>query len=121
MIYVFLGFLVNKSVDPATEVRLIVQALRINTLSKLAFNDSKLFDGLVLDVFPGVKFEDIAYAELREALVKACETMNLEVIDSQVCDARVLWLCSRVCNLENVTWSWLPLSTRLASRRHDWP
>eukprot|EP00117_Sycon_ciliatum_P036543 scpid1236/ scgid27488/ Cytoplasmic dynein 2 heavy chain 1; Dynein heavy chain isotype 1B len=82
---------VNKSVDPATEVRLIVQALRINTLSKLAFNDSKLFDGLVLDVFPGVKFEDIAYAELREALVKACETMNLEVIDSQIRKALELY------------------------------
>ena len=61
-----------------------MQALRVNTLSKLAFNDSKLFDGLVLDVFPGVTFQDIAYVDLKQALLETCQEMNLEVIDSQV-------------------------------------
>ena len=70
--------------DAAVETRLIVQALRVNTLSKLAFNDSKLFDSLVLDVFPGVTFQDIAYVDLRQALLETCKEMNLEVIDSQV-------------------------------------
>lgn len=77
-------FSARKVVEASTETRLIVQALRVNTLSKLAFNDSKLFDGLVLDVFPGVAFQDIAYVELRKALVETCQEMNLEVIDSQV-------------------------------------
>ena len=36
---------------------MVVQALRVNTLSKLTFADSKRFDALVRDVFPNVPFE----------------------------------------------------------------
>lgn len=45
------------TVTPALEQELCVQALRVNTLSKLTFADSKQFDSLLRDVFPGVEFK----------------------------------------------------------------
>ena len=71
-------------VDPSVEYRLVVQALRLNTLSKLTFADSKRFDQLVQDVFPGVPFRDVEYAELESALREACLEQNLVIIDAQV-------------------------------------
>ena len=61
-----------------------MQALRLNTLSKLTFADSKRFDSLVKDVFPGVPFRDVEYVELEAALREACVEQNLVVIDAQV-------------------------------------
>ena len=66
------------------ELRLVVQALRLNTLSKLTFADSKRFDSLVRDVFPGVPFRDVEYVELEAALREVCRENNLVVIESQV-------------------------------------
>ena len=62
----------------------MVQALRLNTLSKLTFADSKRFDSLVKDVFTGVPFKDLEYLELDAALREACLEANLIVIESQV-------------------------------------
>ena len=71
-------------VDSGVEYRIVVQALRLNTLSKLTFADSKRFDSLVKDVFPGVPFRDVEYVELEAALREACVEQNLVVIDAQV-------------------------------------
>ena len=71
-------------VDTATEYQLVVQALRLNTLSKLTFADSKRFDALVGDVFTNIPFKDVVYRELDAALREVCCEMNLEVIESQV-------------------------------------
>ena len=62
----------------------MVQALRLNTLSKLTFADSKRFDSLVKDVFTGVPFKDLEYLELEAALREACQEANLIIIESQV-------------------------------------
>ena len=72
------------SVDGAMEYRLVVQALRLNTLSKLTFADCKRFDNLVCDVFPGVSIEEVEHAELEAAVREACKDLNLMVIESQV-------------------------------------
>ena len=61
-----------------------MQALRINTLSKLTYTDSERFDALLQDVFPGVEFRDIEYETLRNALKEVCAESHLGVIDSQV-------------------------------------
>ena len=79
------------TVDPSVECRLVVQALRLNTLSKLTFADSKRFDALVKDVFLGVPFKDVEYMDLENALREACQESNLVVIESQV-----LMMCVRV-------------------------
>ena len=42
-------------VDSTIEFEVVVQSLRLNTLSKLTFADSKRFDSLLMDVFPGVE------------------------------------------------------------------
>ena len=59
------------------EAKLVVQSLRINTLSKLTFSDSARFDGLLRDVFPGVEFKDIEYETLAEAIRVVCKESNL--------------------------------------------
>jgi len=62
----------------------VVQALRINTLSKLTFVDCKRFDALVKDVFPGVEFRDVEYEHLAKAIEQTCEEENLIVNKNQV-------------------------------------
>ena len=71
-------------VDGEVEARLVVQAVRVNTLSKLTFSDSKRFDALVKDTFPGVDFRGVEYAELAAALRAAAEESNLVVMETQV-------------------------------------
>ena len=64
----------------------MVQALRLNTLSKLTFADRQSFDALVHDVFTGVEFRDVEYGTLEAALREASREHNLVVIDRQVGD-----------------------------------
>ena len=61
-----------------------MQALRLNTLSKLTFADSKRFDALIRDVFPGAEFKKVEQETLVEALRQATQEMNLEVVETQV-------------------------------------
>ncbi len=63
---------------------MVVQALRLNTLSKLTFADSKRFDSLVKDTFCGIPFQEVQYAELESALRESCKEMNIMVIQPQV-------------------------------------
>ena len=72
------------AVESDVEYQLVVQALRLNTLSKLTFADCKRFDGLVKDIFPGIPIQEVQYAELEAALREACNDLNLLVIESQV-------------------------------------
>ena len=71
-------------VSPETEMKIAVQALRLNTHSKLTFADSKRFDSLIQDVFPDVAFQDVEHQDLDQALRDACKETNLVVIESQV-------------------------------------
>ena len=62
----------------------MIQALRVNTLSKLTFDDSGRFAGLLHDIFPSIKSEDISYPELEEAIEASMKEMHLSVLPSQV-------------------------------------
>lgn len=66
------------------EAKLVVQALRINTLSKLTFTDGARFDALVRDVFPGIDFKDIEYDQLAAAYRDICKEKHLLVNENQV-------------------------------------
>ncbi|XP_056138994.1 cytoplasmic dynein 2 heavy chain 1 [Lampris incognitus] len=66
------------------ESGLVVQALRLNTMSKLTFADSSRFDALVRDVFSGVNFTDIEDQILTHALEQAYREARLELIPSQL-------------------------------------
>lgn len=72
------------------ESHIVVQALRLNTMSKLTFADCARFDALVKDVFPGIDFKDVDYDELCKALHEVFEEANLEIISSQVNIAAML-------------------------------
>lgn len=65
-------------ISATEEANLVVQASRINTLSKLTFADSKRFDALIADIFPDVLFKDIEYESLAEAVrqVSACQALR---------------------------------------------
>lgn len=71
------------AVDAKRETAILVKALRVNTLSKLTFQDSKRFIGLMNDVFPNVKIEEISYVELGKAVKEAYQDLNLIYNDSQ--------------------------------------
>ena len=76
-------------VDAQTEANLVVQALRINTLSKLTFSDSLRFDALVKDVYPGVEFKDIEYENVAAAFREVCKENNLVINENQVGDCSI--------------------------------
>lgn len=63
----------------------MVQALRLNTMSKLTFADSSRFDALVKDVFSGVNFTDMEDQILMDTLQQVYKEAQLELIPSQVC------------------------------------
>lgn len=62
-----------------------MQALRLNTMSKLTFADCSRFDALVRDVFSGVDFTDVEDQILTHALEQIYKEAQLELIPSQVC------------------------------------
>ncbi|XP_068037518.1 cytoplasmic dynein 2 heavy chain 1 isoform X5 [Anomalospiza imberbis] len=73
------------------ESHIVVQALRLNTTSKLTFADCTRFDELVKDVFPGTDSKDVEYAELTAALQQVFEEANLEIISTQIKKALELY------------------------------
>ncbi|CAF3391936.1 unnamed protein product [Rotaria sp. Silwood1] len=73
------------------ESQLVVQASRINTLSKLTFGDSKRFDGLLQDIFPGIDLRDIEYENLRLALHEVYKEHHLLINDMQIRKALELY------------------------------
>ncbi|XP_053561557.1 cytoplasmic dynein 2 heavy chain 1 [Bombina bombina] len=81
---IFNPFMVNES-------HIVVQALRLNTMSKLTFADCSRCDALIKDVFPGVDFKDVEYMELNAALEQVFEEANLEMIPSQIKKALELY------------------------------
>lgn len=66
------------------ESELILQSLYINTLSKLTFDDTRLFSGLINDIFPGCEGREVTYAEIEEGIKKAVTILGLQWIPSQV-------------------------------------
>ncbi|XP_047247257.1 cytoplasmic dynein 2 heavy chain 1 isoform X2 [Girardinichthys multiradiatus] len=66
------------------EGSLVVQALRLNTMSKLTFADTSRFDALVRDVFSGVNFTDVGDRILMDALNEVYKEAQLELIPSQL-------------------------------------
>lgn len=78
------GKSLNNMLEEAVEKELVVQALRLNTLSKLTFADCARFDSLVHDVFPGVQFTSSGYEELTAALKESCSDLGLLCNENQV-------------------------------------
>ncbi|XP_058542508.1 cytoplasmic dynein 2 heavy chain 1 isoform X7 [Neofelis nebulosa] len=73
------------------ESHIVVQALRLNTMSKFTFADCTRFDALIKDVFPGIDFKEVEYDELRSALQHVFEEANYEIIPNQIKKALELY------------------------------
>ncbi|KAF5921105.1 hypothetical protein HPG69_018505 [Diceros bicornis minor] len=73
------------------ESRIVVQALRLNTMSKFTFADCTRFDALIKDVFPGIDFKEVEYDELSTALKQVFEEANYEIIPNQIKKALELY------------------------------
>ncbi|KAG0418555.1 hypothetical protein HPB47_004759 [Ixodes persulcatus] len=66
------------------ESGLVVQAVRLNTLPKLAFGDRQQFDALVRDVFPDVQLREFQDADTVAAIGEAYKELGLVPNDMQV-------------------------------------
>jgi dynein heavy chain 2 len=78
------GKSLSSALEEGVEKELVVQALRLNTLSKLTFADCARFDSLVKDVFPGVQFITSGYEELTAALKESFSDLGLLCNENQV-------------------------------------
>lgn len=67
------------------ETEIVVQCLRVNTLSKLTYSDSSRFDSLTSDVFRGVPFVNTGLESLINFLEESCLELGLQVNNRQVC------------------------------------
>lgn len=60
-------------------------------MSKLTFADSKRFDGIIQDVFPGVLFQDVEYMTLKQALKESMQELGLVESNVQIRKALELY------------------------------
>ncbi|XP_037092634.1 cytoplasmic dynein 2 heavy chain 1-like [Pollicipes pollicipes] len=72
------------TVDEETEAKLIVQAVRLNTMSKLTFADTHRFDSLIKDVFTGIAVDDVSYDELVSAIKETLKELGLMESQTQI-------------------------------------
>uniref|UniRef100_A0A915PL62 Cytoplasmic dynein 2 heavy chain 1 n=1 Tax=Setaria digitata TaxID=48799 RepID=A0A915PL62_9BILA len=77
------GNLLAKSVEK-NEVQVVVDALTLNTLSKLTFEDSRRFNILIDDVFSSVKKDSVQVKELLEPLKMASNELKITITDMQL-------------------------------------
>ena len=65
------------------ETEILIQSVRVNTLSKLTFTDARMFLGLISDVFPGVASEDIRNEQLENAMKEVMTGTNFNLAFDQ--------------------------------------
>ena len=70
-------------ISETVEAEILIKAIRINTMSKLTFTDSKKFSGLLVDIFPSINVTDIKYELMTKAVKEALLEKGLEVVDTQ--------------------------------------
>ncbi|XP_029699181.1 cytoplasmic dynein 2 heavy chain 1 isoform X3 [Takifugu rubripes] len=74
----------SREKNKVQERDLVVQALRLNTMSKLTFADTSRFDALVKDVFSGVHLTNLVDQRLVHALEEVYKEAQLELTPSQL-------------------------------------
>lgn len=74
----------NKTSQDIDELALVVQAVRLNTLSKLTFPDAQQFDMLLKDMFQGVQFQTIDDEDITTAINESFKDLKLQSNPRQV-------------------------------------
>lgn len=70
--------------DDVDEAALVVQVVRLNTLSKLTFNDAQRFDQLIKDTFPNVNFDSPKNNEIEKFIEASFKDLALQYNSRQV-------------------------------------
>lgn len=70
--------------DEVDEAALVVQVIRLNTLSKLTFNDAQRFDQLIKDTFPNVNFDTRKDNEIEKFIEASFKDLALQYNSRQV-------------------------------------
>ena len=66
------------------EMNILIRAVRLNTLSKLTFVDTRRFNGLLNDIFPGIPFEDETFPEIEVHFNKYISEKNFVLVQNQL-------------------------------------
>ena len=74
----------NEALDESTDAEILIKAIRVNTMSKLLFIDTKRFEGLLKDIFVGITFNDGGYQELTMNIKFTISEMKLVEIEKQI-------------------------------------
>jgi len=79
-VLVMAGSIKRKSPSLDEEV-LIIRAMRDSNLSKLLNDDTKLFNAIICDLFPGIIFDEDNFTELIQAISESLDGMGLQTSD----------------------------------------
>ena len=74
----------NAAVGPKVEAQLVMQAIQMNTISKLTTSDKTLFQLLTRDIFVDVDFVEIENVDLYSNLEEVYKEQNFGILRSQV-------------------------------------
>ncbi|KAK2956118.1 putative Dynein axonemal heavy chain 5 [Blattamonas nauphoetae] len=79
-----------------TEDELVLRALKDSNVPKFLNEDLPLFDGIIGDLFPGVKLPNPDYKNLHTAVVDAAKEFNLQPVDA------LIFKCTQMFETTNV-------------------
>nr|KAI8726196.1 hypothetical protein BgiMline_034663 [Biomphalaria glabrata] len=82
-VLVMTGSLKRQNPDKPEDV-VLIRALRDSNLPKFLFNDAKLFQAILSDLFPGVNIPEHDYGQLIDEIMNIQLEMKLQVVDTQV-------------------------------------
>jgi len=82
------AFEAGEKVSEKKEAELLIKAIRVNTMSKLTFADTKKFEQLMANVFMGVSVEDVKYEDLTKSIAETLRELNLHFVERQVAKVR---------------------------------
>ena len=78
------AFEAGEKVPEKKEAELLIKSIRVNTMSKLTFSDTKKFENLMSNVFMGVTVEDVKYEDLTKSIAETLKEMNFNYVERQV-------------------------------------
>ena len=66
------------------EALVLIKAIRVNTISKLTYDDAIKYEAIQADMFPGITSGDVDYEQLAAAIDAVIADMKLQKIDKQI-------------------------------------